>query len=419
MELIRELGQLFVTVLLTGFGISVVIPAMTDVTVESVCPGRDQCSLAIYLAGFQQAITGFGAMFVIPLIGSLSDKYGRKSLLTVSIALSIMPPAILAYERSTSFFYAYYVMKTLTAMLCDGALLSLALAYTADKIPADRRISAFGIISGAFSASFLCGSFAARFLPIDATFKVAMGASLLATVYMRVFLEESIPYEIDELSQPISKTEGEGDVDVPELSRRALTTFKRVPSIKEVIRLLRSSSTFSRTAMVCFFNNLTLGWLQASLMYYLKDRFHSNKDQFASLMIFFGALGTISQMIVASSLSAIIGDERLLSVALFATFTYSFVLSIAWSFWTCSIASKQVGAHNQGKAQGCLFGIQSFAYAISPLIFNPLAALFLSEDAPFDFPGFSILCIGLNTLVAFVLSLTIKENPSISSEEDH
>lgn len=67
-----------------------------------------------------------------------------------------------------------------------------------------------------------------------------MGASLLATVYMRVFLEESIPYEIDELSQPISKTEGEGDVDVPELSRRALTTFKRVPSIKEVIRLLRS-----------------------------------------------------------------------------------------------------------------------------------------------------------------------------------
>ncbi|XP_022140336.1 uncharacterized protein LOC111011033 isoform X3 [Momordica charantia] len=410
MELIRELGQLFVTVLLTGFGISVVIPAMTDVTVESVCPGRDQCSLAIYLAGFQQAITGFGAMFVIPLIGSLSDKYGRKSLLTVSIALSIMPPAILAYERSTSFFYAYYVMKTLTAMLCDGALLSLALAYTADKIPADRRISAFGIISGAFSASFLCGSFAARFLPIDATFKVAMGASLLATVYMRVFLEESIPYEIDELSQPISKTEGEGDVDVPELSRRALTTFKRVPSIKEVIRLLRSSSTFSRTAMVCFFNNLTLGWLQASLMYYLKDRFHSNKDQFASLMIFFGALGTISQ---------------------------SFVLSIAWSFWviyascalfllsfcaiptTCSIASKQVGAHNQGKAQGCLFGIQSFAYAISPLIFNPLAALFLSEDAPFDFPGFSILCIGLNTLVAFVLSLTIKENPSISSEEDH
>ncbi|PON39090.1 hypothetical protein PanWU01x14_307280 [Parasponia andersonii] len=49
------LGHLFMTIFLHNYSAFMVIPAITDVTMSALCPGRDECSLAIYLTGFQQA----------------------------------------------------------------------------------------------------------------------------------------------------------------------------------------------------------------------------------------------------------------------------------------------------------------------------------------------------------------------------
>ena len=51
------LGHLFVVSFLFYFSSFMVIPAITDVTMEAVCPGRDECSVAIYLSGFQNAVS--------------------------------------------------------------------------------------------------------------------------------------------------------------------------------------------------------------------------------------------------------------------------------------------------------------------------------------------------------------------------
>jgi hypothetical protein len=56
MEKLSGLSHLFVTVFLSTFANFTVIPAITDVTMLAVCPGRDECSLAIYLTGSQQAV---------------------------------------------------------------------------------------------------------------------------------------------------------------------------------------------------------------------------------------------------------------------------------------------------------------------------------------------------------------------------
>ncbi|KAE8656467.1 hypothetical protein F3Y22_tig00117000pilonHSYRG00128 [Hibiscus syriacus] len=108
--------------------------------------------------------------------------------------------------------------------------------------------------------------------------------------------------------------------------------------------------------------------------------------------------------------------------------------SIAWSSWVpyaaavfslfyvfsqpCirSIVSKQVGSCEQGKVQGFISGIGSFAQVTSPLVFSPLTAMFLSERAPFYFPGFSIMCVGFASMVAFVQSLMIRAVPPISTQ---
>lgn len=53
---LTALSHLFVTVFLSGFASLIVVPAITDVTMFALCPGTDECSLAIYLSGFQQAV---------------------------------------------------------------------------------------------------------------------------------------------------------------------------------------------------------------------------------------------------------------------------------------------------------------------------------------------------------------------------
>nr|XP_023888748.1 uncharacterized protein LOC112000810 [Quercus suber]POE65838.1 hippocampus abundant transcript 1 protein [Quercus suber] len=428
MENLTSLIHLFVTIFLSGFANFMGVPAITDVTMLALCPGQDECSLAIYLTGFQQAIIGLGAMIITPLIGNLSDEYGRKALLTLPMAVSIIPLAILAYSMETNFFYAYFVIRTLTAMASEGSINCLALAYVADKIPDENRASAFGILGGVASAAFVCGTLAARFLSTTSTFQVSAFMSILAAVYMRIFLKESLPNG-DDIRQPILKGEQHvirSDSDL-ENTRKV---FKRIPSVGDLIFLTKNSVPFSQAALVSFFNSLAEGGLLASLLYFLKARFHFNKNQYADLLLILGVAGTISQLLFMPMLAPIIGEEKLLTIGLLMGCANMFVNSIAWSAWVPyatpvfsiftilvqpsirSIASKQVGPNEQGKAQGCISGISSFANIISPLMFSPLTALFLSEGAPFNFPGFSIMCAGFTMMIAFIQSIMIKGVPS-------
>ncbi|OMP11291.1 Major facilitator superfamily, partial [Corchorus capsularis] len=353
------------------------------------------------------------------------------------MTLTIIPFAILAYSRTKGFFYAYYVLKMLTAMFCEGTVHCLSLAYVADNVPEGRRASTFGILSGIASCAFVGGTLSARFLSTASTFQIATVISMVSAVYMRVFLPDSTAN--DNLTTPILSAgkisaDGNGIVNADEESDKKVQTFKTMPSIEDMLALLKSSMTFSQAAIVSFFSNLADVGLHASLMYYLKAKFHYNKNQFADLMVITGVAGTVSQLILMPLLAPVVGEERLLSVGLFFSCAHMFVYSIAWSAWVpytaavfsllyvftqpCirSIVSKQVGPCEQGKAQGFISGISSFANVASPLVFSPLTALFLSDEAPFYFPGFSIMCVALASMVAFVQSLMIRAAPPISSQ---
>ncbi|KAL0334546.1 UNVERIFIED_CONTAM: Hippocampus abundant transcript 1 protein [Sesamum radiatum] len=422
MENWGRLIHLFVTVFLSNFSELMVSPAIPDVTLSAVCPGKDECSAAIYLTGFQQAIAGIGSVIMMPLIGNLSDAYGRKNMMAIPLVLSIIPLVVLAWKRTITFFYAYYALKTFTAMITQGGVACLALAYLADNVSEGKRISAFGVLSGVTSAAYVGGTLAARLLSTAQIFQVAAVLSMVAAIYMAVFLKETTR-ENDALQQPILKVT-DGDEDSCKASKK-IDVIRKIPSPRDIYRLLKSSITFSLAACVAFFNSLAEAGLQACLLYFLKARFQFKKDQFADVLLIAYIGATISNMLLMPTLGPIIGEETLLSLGLFAGFLNMFFDSIAWAPWVPyasasmgvflflsspnlrSIVSKQVGPNEQGLAQGCILGMTAFANVISPLIYSPLSALFLSEDAPFHFQGFSILCVGLAWLAGFFLSITI------------
>ncbi|KAL7207385.1 hypothetical protein ACSBR1_029358 [Camellia fascicularis] len=345
MEKLSGLSHLLMTVFLYNFSTFMVIPAITDVTMSALCPGQNECSLAIYLTGIQQAIMGMGTLVMMPLIGNLSDTYGRKAMLTLPMILTIIPLAILAYNRTKNYYYAYYVLKTLTAMVCEGSVHCLALAYVADNVPESRRVSVFGILTGIGSSAFVCGNLSTRFLSPASTFQVSASVAVIATVYMRIFLPESINVVVE---NGVSTEANVRLLDEDKGSKKNVRIFKTMPSFDDTVCLLRSSLTFSQAAIVAFFSNL--------------------------------------------------GDVGLHAALLLR-----------------SIASKQVGPSEQGKAQGCISGLGSFANVVSPLVFSPLTALFLSASPPFHFPGFSIACAGFALMIAFAQSIMIRAAPPIIS----
>ncbi|KAF3660809.1 hypothetical protein FXO38_12026 [Capsicum annuum] len=213
-----------------------VIPAITDITMSALCPGKDECSIAIYLTGIQQAIIGLGSLIIMPVLGNLSDTYGRKVMLMVPLTLSIFPLVILAYSRTKYFFYAYYILRTLVAMVCEGNVHCLALAYVADVVPESRRASVFGVLSGIASSAFVCGNLSTRFLSTASTFQVAAAVAVIALVYTRMFLPEPL------IKEQIS-TKGTDTICLLEKApNKKFQLFKTSPSFNDVLRLLSNRS---------------------------------------------------------------------------------------------------------------------------------------------------------------------------------
>ncbi|KAM0908658.1 hypothetical protein ACQ4PT_015307 [Festuca glaucescens] len=424
-EAAAGLGHLLVFAFLFCVGAFMVAPVITDVTMAALCPGQDQCSLAIYLTGLQQAITGLGALVVTPVVGNLSDRYGRKALLALPATLSIVPLAILALNQTRPYFYAYYVAKTLTAMVSEGAMMCLSLAYVADKVPEAQRPAAFGVFSGVCTAGFVAGTIAARFLSVSSTFQVATLSAVAAVVYMRAFVQET-----DRGASLMRDEEASLLLFAPSSSAEELSPMlpplRKAPSLSEMVALLTSSSTFTRAAVITFFHSLGETGLQTALLYFLKAQFHYTKNQYANLLLIFGITGSFSQLTMMPLLAPKLGEHKLLGVALLGSCVHGFLYSIAWSFWvpylaaSCvilsilvgpcirSIVSKKVGPSEQGMVQGCITGISSTASVISPLVFTPLTAWFLSETAPFNFKGFSLACAGFATLVALIMSINMR-----------
>ncbi|WMV51667.1 hypothetical protein MTR67_045052 [Solanum verrucosum] len=352
MDKLSDLKHLFVTVFLANFALNVIPPAITDITVGALCPSQDECSLAIYLSGFQQAILGLGSMMMLPLLGHLSDIYGRKALLTVPIAASIIPSGkncfpvtksknaqigpqvtksfavILAIGRSTNYFYVYYAVKTFTGMVSDSGIECLSIAYAAANISEEKRVSAIGFVAGIGSAASLLGTMAARFLSTAQIFLIAAISSMVATIYMRIFVKEtSGSIDSEPLNQPILIDNGEECSQSKSVSQ----SFKEVLPLKDIFCLLKSSVTLSLATVVAFLNGLGEGGQQTPYLYFLKARLQYNKDNFAVLMLIGYTGAAIGQLFLMPRLAPITGEEAILSLSCIAGFISMLIVSIAWA----------------------------------------------------------------------------------------
>ena len=107
-----------------------------------------------------------------------------------------------------------------------------------DNVGEGRQATAFGVLSGIGSATFVCGTLSARFLPTDLTFQVSTLVAVIGAVYMKVFLRDSI---IDSsLSAPIITTAKLKNVKIDGQPKSNMKPFSALPSFHELTSLLNS-----------------------------------------------------------------------------------------------------------------------------------------------------------------------------------
>ncbi|KAL2621076.1 hypothetical protein R1flu_001281 [Riccia fluitans] len=419
---VSPLAPLLCALFVNMAGFSSVLPSVPDVLISVICPGRLECNQLIFLSGLQTTLTGIGAMVVAPILGWLSDDYGRKPAFLLVLISSIPPPLLLAYSSGKMFLYMWWVLQLFAYILREAGLGATTFAMVADIFPDPRkRAPAIGIAMSMISIGMLMGTLCARVLRTEQLFIFSAVLQIISAAIVKVFLTESHPNrasshrDIEKLTPLISKGESKS-------------------IILETIGALRNNKQLRIMAAVALMVNLTETTLESTLFLYLKAVFSFGKDQFAQFNIFIGIVGFVSQMVAYPILANSIGERKVLWLALLGGAVNVYVYAFAWADWVpylgCgfvifysmipaaigTVVSRGATQEQQGKVQGLIVSVRTVAFILGPIALTPLTAMFLSEDPPFHAPGFTLMIGGTAMVLAFLLALRLPELSASSGD---
>ncbi|KAF3332241.1 hippocampus abundant transcript-like protein 1 isoform X1 [Carex littledalei] len=384
------------------------VSVLVDVISAALCPGQQSCPEAIYLTGLQQTVVGIFKIISIPILAQLADEYGRKLLLLITTPTSIIPFAVLAWDKSRTSVYVYLVLRTFAYIISQGSIFAITTAYLADKVEPNKRAVVFGWMTGLLSAFHVLGNFLARYLPQAWIFQVSIILLVVSFIYMKIFLVETV-------IQPQSSSQ-----HLPGSTLILDALKRRWNSMKDNIAVVKNSVTLRRMSYISFFYELGMTGISNVLLYYLKSVFGFNKNQFSEILMLVGIGSIFSQILVLPLINPFVGEKGVLCIAITASIFYALLYGVAWASWvpyvsasfgviyvlvkpcTFAVVSKAVTSANQAKAQGFILSVQALASLFSPLVISPLTSLFISDMAPFNCKGFSFLFASIFMVISLV-----------------
>jgi MFS transporter, DHA1 family, tetracycline resistance protein len=401
------LGIIVAIVLVDLLGFSIVMPLLGPFARQY---GFTGWQIGLLFAGYPLAQLVAG-----PILGRLSDRYGRRPLLIISQAGTAV--SFLALGLSSNF------TVMLLARLLDGASggnILVAQAYVADVTTPENRSRGLGLIGMAFGLGFLLGPLLGGFLlslPIDdawrlkVPFLVAAGFSTLAWILVVARLPESLP----------------GDAAARQAARvvswRGIADVMRLPEVGRLVAL---------GALVV----LSFAALEGTFALFLGERFHFKERDSAFGFAFLGFVSALVQGGLIRRLVPRFGERRLM-VAGVATLAIGFVvLATAASVPHLVAASVMIGI-GQGLAsptisgllsritpaseQGAVFGVLSSAQTLARLVNYMAANLLLSRRGPaapfWEAAAIALVALGLALSVALSAKSTVNRDAKAVDSE--
>ncbi|MBI2826641.1 MAG: TCR/Tet family MFS transporter [Planctomycetia bacterium] len=395
----RAAGQqaiLFIwfTVLIDTIGFGIVLPVLPELIMELT--GVEVSEAATY-GGFL-ATTFAVAQFVFgPVIGNLSDRFGRRPVLLAALLAFGLDYILMGVAPNLTWLFIGRLIAGIT-----GAAVTPANAFVADVSPPDKRAQNFGLMGAAFGLGFILGPAVGGLLGhfgTRAPFFAAAACALLNVAYGWFVLPESLP---PESRRPFSWRRASLLGTWSHLSRYPVVAgligvlflwqlaHQSLPNIWAYFTEYRFGWSEAAVGWSLAYAGLTMMAVQAGLTRVLVPRFGERRATFWGLVI--GALGFLG----------------------YAWSTHGWMMYLWITIAAPSgvvfpsirgIMSQQIPADAQGELQGGIASLYSLTSIIGPVMMTQLFSRFTAETAPVQFAGAAFLFAAVLTTASIALFL--------------
>jgi MFS transporter, DHA1 family, tetracycline resistance protein len=385
---------IFVTILLDMLALGLIMPILPKLVESFVDNDTARAARIFGLFGTAWALMQF---LFSPLLGSLSDRFGRRPVVLLSNFGLGLDYVLMALAPSLIWLFIGRVISGITS-----ASISPAFAYIADITPAERRAAVFGKVGAAFGAGFIIGPAIGGLLG-DADprlpFWVAAGLSFANTMYGLLILPESLSHD-----------------------RRAPFRWKSANPVG-AMRLLRSDRILAGLSVVNFFTQLAHAVLPSTFVLYATYRYGWDSKTVGLTLAMVGICAMLVQGAGIGPIIRIFGERRSLLLGLvcgaagFLIFAVAPTGPLSWlgiplmSLWGVSGAaiqsfmSKRVAPDQQGQLQGANASVQSISQLLGPSLFTLTFAYFIGAETPLHLPGAPFYLASALVLLAVGIAL--------------
>ncbi len=399
----HALTFIFVTVLIDVIGFGIVIPVFPELIVELTGKAVNEAARIGGWLSFAYAIMQFG---MGPVIGNLSDRFGRRPVLLASLLAFAVDYAIMGFAPTLTLLFVGRLIAGVT-----GASHTTAYAYIADISPPEKRAQNFGLIGMAFGFGFILGPAIGGLIGDQfgtrAPFFVAGGLALLNALYGWLVLPESLTAE-----------------------RRRPFDIRRANPIGTLIRLKRYHPVVLGLAAAMFLWQLAHQSLQGTWSFYTIYRYEWTPGMVGLSLAAVGLTAAIVQGGLVRVIIPRIGERRAVELGLLSGLAGFFVYGLATQGWMIfagiavaalsglaypsmnALMSQHVEPEAQGELQGAVASLFSLSTIIGPPLMTQLFGYFTGHSAPFELPGAAFLLAALLTLASFRLFLRATREPA-------
>lgn len=383
---------LLVTLMVNMIGVGLLMPVLPQLIEQltgDIASGSAAYGLILAIYSGMQFIFG-------PFLGALSDRFGRRPIILVSLAGLAVHYLLLAVAPTLVFLA---LARAFGGMM--GASVSAASAYIADVSPPERRAQSFGLLGIAFGLGFIIGPVLGGVLGeigLRVPFYVAAGLCLANLVVAWFFLPESLPVE----------------------NRRGfrwaqanpIGAFKLVGRYGAVVALMA----------VFAFTQLAERSMESTWVLYTDFRYGWGPAEVGISLAVVGLLIAFSEGFLVRILVPRLGEVRMLKIGLVVGGVCMVIIAFATEAWMAyvaislyvlgwgvvgpaarAMASRAVGKDEQGVLQGAISSLTTATGILGPPVAAGMFGFFIGPSAPFLFPGAPYILGALLFVASIVL----------------
>ncbi len=391
-------GFIFITILLDVIGIGIIIPVIPKLLEELL---QSDITEAAKIGGWLAFSYAFTQFLFAPIIGNLSDKFGRRPVLLISLLAFGLDYILLAIAPTIGLVFLGRIIAGIT-----GASISTASAYIADVSTPENRAKNFGMIGAAFGVGFIIGPVIGGLLGQFGPRVPFVAAAILCFInflYGYFVVPESLPKE----------------------KRRAFE-WKSANPVGALLRLKKYPEVLG-LATAIFFMYLASHAVHGNWSFFTMYRFNWDEKMVGYSL---GAIGFLVALVQGGLIRWVnprLGNAKSILIGLSLNAIGLLLFAFAKEGWMMFVflipyclggiagpamqteITTHIPATEQGQIQGTLASLNSATAIFGPLLMTNVFYFFTHDEAPFEFAGAPFV-----VAVVFMMGAIFMSNRSLS-----